>query len=68
MLSRTILIALVSAACFPTVNAAECSSKNKKCCQQLQDSKNLNTNVLGLLNFLNVDIDALTGDVSVQYK
>ncbi|RLL95228.1 hypothetical protein CFD26_103010 [Aspergillus turcosus] len=66
MLSRTILVALVSAACFATVNAADCSSKNEKCCQQLQDSKSLDSNVLGLLNLLDVDVDALTGNVGVQ--
>jgi hypothetical protein len=68
MLSRTILVALVSAACFATVNAADCSSKNEKCCQQLQDSKNLDASTLGLLGLLGVDVGSLTGNVGVQCK
>jgi hypothetical protein len=66
MLSRTILAALVSAACFATVNAQTCSASNQQCCQQLEDSDDLDANALNLLQLLNVDVDALTGLVGVQ--
>ncbi|PKX91099.1 hydrophobin family protein [Aspergillus novofumigatus IBT 16806] len=65
MLSRTILIALVSAACFATVNAQTCSAVNKKCCQQLQNAKSLNADALSLLRLLNVDVNTLTGSVGL---
>ncbi|KAF7171362.1 hypothetical protein CNMCM6106_005776 [Aspergillus hiratsukae] len=65
MLSRTILVALVGAACFATVNAQTCSASNKKCCKQIQDSENLDANALNLLKILNVDVDALTGSIGL---
>jgi hypothetical protein len=66
MLSRTILVALVSAACFATVNAQTCSAANTECCQQLQDSDNLDANALNLLRLLNVDPNTLTGSVGLS--
>jgi hypothetical protein len=68
MLSRTILVALVSAACFATVNAQTCSAANTECCQQLQDSDNLDANALNLLRLLNVDPNTLTGSVGLSCK
>jgi hypothetical protein len=66
MLSRTILAALVSTAWFATINAQTCSASNQQCCQQLEDSEDLDANALNLLQLLNVDVDALTGLVGVQ--
>ncbi|EAW20236.1 hydrophobin family protein [Aspergillus fischeri NRRL 181] len=65
MLARTILAALVSAACFATVNAQTCSAANTKCCQQLQDPDNLNADALNLLRLLNINPNTLTGAVGL---
>ncbi|RHZ46218.1 putative chaperonin (GroES/Cpn10) [Aspergillus thermomutatus] len=66
MLSRTFLLALVGAASFATINAQSCSSSNKKCCQQIQDSDNLDATALSLLNLVGLDADALTGSIGLQ--
>ncbi|KAF7173433.1 hypothetical protein CNMCM5623_005646 [Aspergillus felis] len=66
MLSRTILLALVSAACFATVNADSCSPENEKCCRQVEDKDHLDDHAKGLLGLLRVDLDSLVGDVGLD--
>ncbi|GIJ90609.1 hypothetical protein Asppvi_009570 [Aspergillus pseudoviridinutans] len=65
MLSRTILAALVSAACFTTINA-DCSPENEKCCRDIEDKDHLDDRTKGLLGLLRVDVDSLIGDVGLD--